>query len=90
MRKFLAVLSAGKIITCLELADLAKAWAIKLAERGRILYPELSDIGENIHLITSHEEICLSENQMPPTAGSGETCTGVSQSIFKIIWQKID
>jgi len=36
-----------------ELADLAKAWALKLAERGRgIIYPELSGIGENILLVT--------------------------------------
>jgi hypothetical protein len=34
-----------------ELADLAKAWATKLADRGRILYPELPGIGENIHLV---------------------------------------
>jgi glioma pathogenesis-related protein 2 len=34
-----------------ELADLAKTWALKLAERGRILYPELPGIGENIHLV---------------------------------------
>lgn len=31
-----------------ELADLAKTWALKLAERGRILYPELPGI--NIYL----------------------------------------
>jgi hypothetical protein len=39
-----------------ELAELAKTWAMKLADRGRILYPELPDIGENITLtIGSHE-----------------------------------
>ncbi|KAI1723295.1 cysteine-rich secretory protein family domain-containing protein [Ditylenchus destructor] len=35
-----------------ELADLAKTWAIKLADRGRILYPELPGICENIHLVS--------------------------------------
>ncbi|KAI6186660.1 Golgi-associated plant pathogenesis-related protein 1 [Aphelenchoides besseyi] len=34
-----------------ELADLAKSWATNLAERGRVLYPELPGIGENIHLV---------------------------------------
>uniref|UniRef100_A0AC34RDJ5 SCP domain-containing protein n=1 Tax=Panagrolaimus sp. JU765 TaxID=591449 RepID=A0AC34RDJ5_9BILA len=33
-----------------ELAELAKTWAMKLADRGRILYPELPDVGENIYL----------------------------------------
>ena len=39
-----------------ELADLAKTWASKLADRGRILYPELPGIGENIKLIIGGKE----------------------------------
>ncbi|KAI6241962.1 Golgi-associated plant pathogenesis-related protein 1 [Aphelenchoides fujianensis] len=40
-----------------ELADLAKSWATNLADRGRVLYPELPGIGENIHLvIEGHED----------------------------------
>ncbi|CAD5231896.1 unnamed protein product [Bursaphelenchus xylophilus] len=34
-----------------ELADLAKSWATSLADRGRVMYPELPGIGENIHLV---------------------------------------
>ncbi|CAJ0582589.1 unnamed protein product, partial [Mesorhabditis spiculigera] len=33
-----------------ELGELAHTWAIRLAERGRILYPELAGIGENLHV----------------------------------------
>ncbi|VDM93746.1 unnamed protein product, partial [Onchocerca ochengi] len=33
-----------------ELCDLAHSWAIKLADRGRLLFPELHGIGENIQL----------------------------------------
>uniref|UniRef100_A0A0N5BXE3 SCP domain-containing protein n=1 Tax=Strongyloides papillosus TaxID=174720 RepID=A0A0N5BXE3_STREA len=39
-----------------ELADVARAWAMKLAERGRVLYPELIGIGENIYLDTGVSE----------------------------------
>uniref|UniRef100_A0A0N5AYA1 SCP domain-containing protein n=1 Tax=Syphacia muris TaxID=451379 RepID=A0A0N5AYA1_9BILA len=39
-----------KLVWCQELADLAHTWAVKLADKGRILYPELVGIGENIHL----------------------------------------
>uniref|UniRef100_A0A914E485 SCP domain-containing protein n=1 Tax=Acrobeloides nanus TaxID=290746 RepID=A0A914E485_9BILA len=39
-----------------ELADLAKTWAMKLADRGRILYPELPGIGENIHLVPNESD----------------------------------
>ncbi|CAI4224777.1 unnamed protein product [Auanema sp. JU1783] len=38
-----------------ELADMAHAWAVKLAERGRILYPELPGIGENVLLKEADE-----------------------------------
>uniref|UniRef100_A0AC35TW32 SCP domain-containing protein n=1 Tax=Rhabditophanes sp. KR3021 TaxID=114890 RepID=A0AC35TW32_9BILA len=33
-----------------ELSELARTWAIKLADKGRILYPEIHGIGENIYL----------------------------------------
>jgi hypothetical protein len=60
-----------------ELAELARTWAVKLAVRGRILYPELSEVGENIHLITSNDTRILdAAHTHPPTVGSGETCTG--------------
>lgn len=39
-----------------ELAELAKTWAMKLADRGRVLYPELPDIGENINLALGGHE----------------------------------
>ncbi|TKR88509.1 hypothetical protein L596_012739 [Steinernema carpocapsae] len=41
---------APNIMWSQELADLAHTWAMKLADRGRILYPELPGIGENIRL----------------------------------------
>ncbi|PAV70923.1 hypothetical protein WR25_18856 isoform A [Diploscapter pachys] len=37
-----------------ELADLAHAWSVRIAERGRILYPELPGIGDNIHLVQAN------------------------------------
>lgn len=39
-----------KLVWSQELADLAHTWAVKLADKGRILYPELIGIGENIRL----------------------------------------
>jgi hypothetical protein len=39
-----------------ELAELAKTWALKLAQRGRMLYPELPGIGENIFLLSADSE----------------------------------
>uniref|UniRef100_A0A9J2P128 SCP domain-containing protein n=2 Tax=Ascaris TaxID=6251 RepID=A0A9J2P128_ASCLU len=42
-----------------ELSDLAHTWAVKLAERGRILYPELPGIGENIRLSMADEQTHL-------------------------------
>ncbi|VDM42312.1 unnamed protein product [Toxocara canis] len=42
-----------------ELSDLAHTWAVKLAERGRILYPELPGIGENIRLSLADEQTHL-------------------------------
>jgi len=36
-----------------ELSELAHTWALKLADRGRVLYPELRGIGENILLSTT-------------------------------------
>ncbi|KAI6189846.1 Golgi-associated plant pathogenesis-related protein 1 [Aphelenchoides bicaudatus] len=48
-----------------ELADLAKSWATNLAERGRVLYPELPGIGENIHLvIEGHEDHLLTGSEI--------------------------
>ncbi|VDM98823.1 unnamed protein product [Thelazia callipaeda] len=42
-----------------ELSDLAHSWAVKLAERGRILFPELPGIGENICLTIADEQTHL-------------------------------
>ncbi|VBB30899.1 unnamed protein product [Acanthocheilonema viteae] len=42
-----------------ELCDLAHSWAVKLAERGRILFPELQGIGENIRLTVADERTHL-------------------------------
>ncbi|CAG9536104.1 unnamed protein product [Cercopithifilaria johnstoni] len=42
-----------------ELCDLAHSWAVKLAERGRILFPELQGIGENIRLTVVDEQTHL-------------------------------
>ncbi|EJW76201.1 hypothetical protein WUBG_12890 [Wuchereria bancrofti] len=42
-----------------ELCDLAHSWAVKLAERGRILFPELQGIGENIRLTIIDEQTHL-------------------------------
>uniref|UniRef100_A0A1I7VUU0 SCP domain-containing protein n=1 Tax=Loa loa TaxID=7209 RepID=A0A1I7VUU0_LOALO len=42
-----------------ELCDLAHSWAVKLAERGRILFPELQGIGENIRLTIVEEQTHL-------------------------------
>lgn len=42
-----------------ELSDLAHSWAVKLAERGRILFPELPGIGENIRLTVTDERTRL-------------------------------
>uniref|UniRef100_A0A915PMG6 SCP domain-containing protein n=1 Tax=Setaria digitata TaxID=48799 RepID=A0A915PMG6_9BILA len=42
-----------------ELCDLAHSWAVKLAERGRILFPELQGIGENIRLTIVDEQTHL-------------------------------
>ncbi|KAE9553964.1 hypothetical protein FO519_002828 [Halicephalobus sp. NKZ332] len=46
-----------------ELAELAKTWAGKLAERGRILYPELPDVGENIYIKNDSTEDHLTTGQ---------------------------
>lgn len=35
------------------MAELAKTWALKLTQRGRLLFPELPGIGENIYLLTA-------------------------------------
>uniref|UniRef100_A0A914X3R0 SCP domain-containing protein n=1 Tax=Plectus sambesii TaxID=2011161 RepID=A0A914X3R0_9BILA len=43
-----------------ELADLAHTWAEKLLVTGRILYPELTGIGDNIRLSTT-----VSEDHLP-------------------------
>uniref|UniRef100_A0A915P0D6 SCP domain-containing protein n=1 Tax=Meloidogyne floridensis TaxID=298350 RepID=A0A915P0D6_9BILA len=40
-----------------ELAELAKTWALKLTQRGRLLFPELPGIGENIYLLTSDNSV---------------------------------
>ncbi|KAM3716975.1 Golgi-associated plant pathogenesis-related protein [Dirofilaria immitis] len=42
-----------------ELCDLAHSWAVKLAERGRILFPELQGVGENIRLTIVDEQTHL-------------------------------
>ncbi|CAD6191611.1 unnamed protein product [Caenorhabditis auriculariae] len=39
-----------------ELAEMAHAWSVKLADRGRLLYPELPGIGENIILHEADEQ----------------------------------
>uniref|UniRef100_A0A8R1I533 SCP domain-containing protein n=1 Tax=Caenorhabditis japonica TaxID=281687 RepID=A0A8R1I533_CAEJA len=46
-----------------ELAEMAHAWAVKLAERGRMLYPELPGIGENIILKEANEQSHLPTGQ---------------------------
>ncbi|GMT12229.1 hypothetical protein PFISCL1PPCAC_3526 [Pristionchus fissidentatus] len=38
-----------------ELADLAHSWATKVADRGRVLYPEMPGIGENMSVKTASE-----------------------------------
>ncbi|XGW01992.1 hypothetical protein V3C99_014229 [Haemonchus contortus] len=43
------------LIWSAELADMAHAWAVKLSDRGRILYPELPGIGENILLTDAND-----------------------------------
>uniref|UniRef100_A0A1I7ZV91 SCP domain-containing protein n=1 Tax=Steinernema glaseri TaxID=37863 RepID=A0A1I7ZV91_9BILA len=48
---------APSVMWSQELADLAHTWAMKLADRGRILYPELPGIGENIKLaVAEHSD----------------------------------
>lgn len=42
---------------------MAHAWAVKLADRGRILYPELPGIGENIILKEANEQSHLPTGQ---------------------------
>lgn len=51
---------------------LAKSWAINLAERGRVLYPELPGIGENIHLvIEGHENHLVTGSEIVALWASG-------------------
>uniref|UniRef100_A0A183BK50 SCP domain-containing protein n=1 Tax=Globodera pallida TaxID=36090 RepID=A0A183BK50_GLOPA len=45
------VYSSPPLLWSQELAGLAKTWALKLADRGAVLYPELPGIGENIFLL---------------------------------------
>lgn len=52
-----------KLVWSQELADLAHTWAVKLADRGRILYPELPGIGENIRLSFGDEHEHLTSGQ---------------------------
>lgn len=46
-----------------ELAEMAHAWAVKLADRGRVLYPELPGIGENLILKEANEQSHLPTGQ---------------------------
>ncbi|PIO75170.1 SCP-like protein [Teladorsagia circumcincta] len=47
------------LIWSAELADMAHAWAVKLSDRGRMLYPELPGIGENILLTDANDHTHL-------------------------------
>lgn len=63
-----------------ELAELAKSWALKLAQRGRLLYPELPGIGENIFLLAaaagSQEGPAHRQQQQQPSTTGDHLTTG--------------
>uniref|UniRef100_A0A7E4W197 SCP domain-containing protein n=1 Tax=Panagrellus redivivus TaxID=6233 RepID=A0A7E4W197_PANRE len=79
-----------------ELAELAKSWAIKLADRGRILYPELPDIGENItlsndtsddHLTTGEELVALWAKQAKDVDFDKPKWSIKSKDFTQMIWR---
>ncbi|KAE9415831.1 hypothetical protein Angca_002566 [Angiostrongylus cantonensis] len=57
-----------------ELADMAHAWAVKLSDRGRILYPELPGIGENIILAEANEQSHLPTGAEVVSGWESEAC----------------
>uniref|UniRef100_A0A1I8C1U4 SCP domain-containing protein n=1 Tax=Meloidogyne hapla TaxID=6305 RepID=A0A1I8C1U4_MELHA len=55
--KFAAIYGIPPLLWSQELAELAKTWALKLTQRGRLLFPELPGIGENIYLLASDNNL---------------------------------
>ncbi|KAL3075296.1 hypothetical protein niasHT_033870 [Heterodera trifolii] len=75
------VYSSPPLLWSQELAALAKTWALKLADRGSVLYPELPGIGENIFLLTGKCNGTAADVISSPSAGMATNCPPIGDHL---------